>query len=366
MESDKSLETLEEELKLMKGELKQSLTSVRDYLLNMELPSSEFATIIAALGGDGVQKMTMKGSFSSPTDSGLGRSPQKEKEESTIEEPVEELAPEETEEESLEPESELSPEEEDLTSPDESFGTESGFPPEEEDLMNPDEPFGTESAMSPEDELISQGEDLGPEAGLFSEDEDEEAGELDELGEPDEQDELLTPESELTVEEEQQMEHEKIYAEVSQSTTPKVNLLANLINWVARAKKEIGYEQMTTFLEVYGISGHLSSELKEVILHLSDITSEQPEDANTAEVWSQSMLSLHGILTGGDAPLHPLKPSWNDGGSEIQLSEDEATEAEVNEPKDMPLKLKLVFPNGDGKSKEFCVDLSPSPDNNES
>ena len=131
------------------------------------------------------------------------------------------------------------------------------------------------------------------------------------------------------------MEHEKINAEASQSI-PKVNLLANLINWVAKAKKEIGYEQMPIFLEVYGISGHLSPELKEVILHLADITSEQPENTNTAEVWSQSMLSLHGILTGGDAPLYPLKPSWNDGDSEIQPSEDEVTEAEVDKPKDMP------------------------------
>ena len=38
-----------EELKLMKGEMKQLLASVRDYLLNMELPSSEPDTSPAAL-----------------------------------------------------------------------------------------------------------------------------------------------------------------------------------------------------------------------------------------------------------------------------------------------------------------------------
>jgi hypothetical protein len=170
------------------------------------------------------------------------------------------------------------------------------------------------------------------------------------------------PESELPVEEEP-MEYGNINAEVSQST-PKVNLLANIVQWVAKAKREIGKEQLSTFLEVYGISGHLSPELKEVILHLADITSEQPAAANAAEVWGQSMLSLHGILTGGDAPLHPVKPFWNDGDNEIQPSEAEIIEVESAKPKDIPVKLKLVFPNGDGKSKEFCIDLNPEMEDN--
>ena len=161
------------------------------------------------------------------------------------------------------------------------------------------------------------------------------------------------------------MEYERIKAEVSQST-PKVNLLANLTNWVAKAKKELGYEQLPVFLEVYGISGHLSPELKEVILHLADITSEYPEDSSTAEIWSQAMLSLHGILTGGNAPLYPLKPSWNDSGNETQPGEYELIETEVQKVKDMPIKLKLVFPNGDGKDKEYCVNLTPEADNNSS
>jgi hypothetical protein len=44
METDKKLKTREEELKLMKGEVKQILASARDYLLNMKLPPSENAT----------------------------------------------------------------------------------------------------------------------------------------------------------------------------------------------------------------------------------------------------------------------------------------------------------------------------------
>src|SRR4030043_204590 len=66
MAEDQRLVTLSEEIKLLKGELKNSLASVRDYLLNMELPSSEFSTILAALSGDGSgsQKITMDGSVS--------------------------------------------------------------------------------------------------------------------------------------------------------------------------------------------------------------------------------------------------------------------------------------------------------------
>ena len=155
------------------------------------------------------------------------------------------------------------------------------------------------------------------------------------------------------------MEYDRTTTDVSQ-LTPKVNMLANLINWVARAKEEIGYEQIPTFLEVYGISGHLSSELKEVIIHLSEITRERPEVANNAEVWSQAMLALHGIITGGDAPLHPIMPSWTDNTNEIQPVEEEIIE--VDKAKEKPVKLKLVFPDGNGKSKEFCINLAPEED----
>jgi hypothetical protein len=302
MEFDKKLQTLEEELKLMKGELKQSLASVRDYLLNMELPASEFANVLAALGDTDSQQVVMKGNLNSET-------PPKDKKEPVPEEPQEE---EVEEEEASEPEAEL---------------------PLEEEPTNEDEPQEPEAEMPQEDEPINQDENPELDAEPF-------------------------------VEEEQQMQHDKINDEVSQSI-PKVNLLANLITWVAKAKKEIGHEQMPTLLEVYGISGHLSPELKEIILHLAEITSEQPEDSSKAEIWSQSMLSLHGILTGGDAPLYPMKPSWNNGNNsnnEIKLEEDEVIETEVEKKKNMPVKLKLVFPNGDGKDKEFCIDLAPEAD----
>jgi len=150
----------------------------------------------------------------------------------------------------------------------------------------------------------------------------------------------------------------KQYAEAIQST-PRVNLLANLMHWVTKTKNTIGSEQMPTFLEVYGISGHLSPELKDVILHMVDITSGQSDNDSTAEIWSQSMLSLHGILTGGDGPLYPMKPLWNEEENENQTVVEEITEVVKEEPKDQPLKLKLVLPSDDGKNQEFFLDLKP-------
>jgi hypothetical protein len=297
----------------MKGELKQTLASVRDYLLNMELPSTEFSSILEALSDSDSEKVIMQGSLATPTES----TPTTEKEEE-----LEEL--EEPEEESLEPESELSLEDE---------------------LEEPHESLVSEPEPLTEDDLMTQDEDLEPEEEQLP---DEETIEPDEY-----------EESELSFEEEPQMEYDRIDTEANQSI-PKVNLLANLMTWVARAKKEIGYEQLPLFLEVYGISGHLSPELKESILHLAEITTEEADEAHKAEVWSRSMLTLHGILTGGHIPLNPIKPDWITESGEIPPGEDEIIE--VDKPKDSPVKLKLVFPDSEGESKEFCINLTPETD----
>jgi len=329
MAEDKRIATLEEELKLMKGEVKQSLAGVRDYLLNMELPSSEFATVLAALGGvDGEQRITMKGSFANEAPSGAGK---------------EEI--EETETESLEEEG---PE---AGSPDEGEATEE-FTEDGDELENPENEAIAED-LPGEDEEYPEAED-----GLTPR---EEPGEANSPG-----DENITgPEADssakanLPADEGEYMECRDIAAEANRST-PKVNLLANLISWVARAKREIGSEQLATFLEVYGISGHLSPELKETILNLAEITSEAEGGTGTAATWGQAMLSLHGILTGGEAPLYPVRPDWHSNGNEAEVENEEIIE--VDKPSEEPVKLKLVFPGGNGRSREFCVNLSPEPE----
>jgi hypothetical protein len=363
MSDEKRLETLSEEIKLLKGEIKNSLTSVRDYLLNMELPSSEFSTILAALSGDNSgQKVNLDG--------GLGGQPENKNEEvaEEPEQPADDLdqpPPDENLIDMEQPEDLMEdiPEGQPLSQ--EEDGTD-GLMEAEED------------AAQPEDEMVDQQEELEQpgetpeitedvlEDEAEAEEEEEESEQEEENGLEEPEDENLElpeaenedsgPESEMPAEEEQPMELERSTADINQGT-PKVNMLANLINWVSRAKKEIGDEMLPTFLDVYGVSGHLSLELKEVILHLADRTKEKTEPCTDAEVWSQAMLSLHGILTGGDAPLNPAIPSWKEA-----LEEQDEEIIEVDK-QDKPIKLKFVLPSVNGKEKEYCLDLTPEDDN---
>ncbi|MFC1964677.1 hypothetical protein ACFLWG_01560 [Chloroflexota bacterium] len=326
MDIDKKVDALEDEFKLIKGELKQTLEGVRNHLLETPIPASEYATIMAAIGGGGGGgggTMTGKLSFDRGND----------KEERFEEELIEEELPEEAlaEEEFLEREQ-----------PGEEF-LEKEQPGEE--FLEREQPG----------EEFREGE-LPGEEFLEREQPGEEFLEREQPGEEFREGE--SREGELP---EQRMEHGN-NGEVSQSIPP-VNLMANLIRWVANAKREIGDEQLSAFLEVYGITGHLSPELKEVILYLADIASEQPADTNAAEIWTHLMLGLHGILTGSEAPLHPVvRPFWNDGGSETPtgvLEAEVAAGEEEDRPQDKPIKLKLVFPNSDGVDKEFGIVLNP-------
>lgn len=380
MSDEKRLESLSEEIKLLKGEIKNSLTSVRDYLLNMELPSSEFSTILAALSGDNSgQKVNLDG--------GLGKGPNNamaaiDEGEDTIDDmtqppPDENLLDLEQPEDLLDniPEGEpLSQDEdqtEDLLKGEEAARPEDGMAEETEETINPDDSEEIEETglgdgdgaeeeieeeMVPVDEAEEESEEL--------DDVELDDEELDDVEEPEDKETELPEldneesgiDSEVSAEEELPMELERITNDIAPGT-PRVNMLANLINWVSRAKKEIGDELLPTFLDVYGVSGHLSLELKEVILHLAERTKEKTEPCTDAEVWSQAMLSLHGILTGGDAPLNPAIPSWKEA-----LEQEQDEEIIEVDKKEKPIKLKFVLPSNNGKEKEYCLDLTPEDD----
>ena len=79
----------------------------------------------------------------------------------------------------------------------------------------------------------------------------------------------------------------------------QANQLPNLIRWVSAAKKELGSAQLPTFLEAYGVRGQLSPQMKEIILHLAAVVSEEGSGPSPADVWSRLTLELHGILTDG-------------------------------------------------------------------
>ena len=319
MENEKQLDTIEEELKLLKGELKQSLASVRDYLLNMELPTTEFSTILAALGDSGDTTMNMKGTFQLPPDNQAQDENENKPESETEEKEAEDQEPNKKDGSGH---SQAKEDDESTMLQDEDIET-----PEEEDAV-PEETEDAETDIEEEQKL---------EEDIFDEEEP------------------IMSDAEMPLEE-QLMDYAMPGGQLGQSV-PKVNLLANLISWISVARREIGDDQLPTFLEVYGISGYLSPEMKDVILHLANITSEKPGENNMAEIWSNSMLSLHGILTGGETPLNPMKPDWAGLDEEVVPLEEENPEAE--EPEERPVKLKLVFPNGDGQGKEYCIDLTP-------
>ena len=336
--ADKKLDILQEDIKLLKGEIKQSLVSVRDYLLNMELPSSEIATILAALGADGEQKITMQGNLASSGNN----------------EPASPGVPSNS--------PSTSPTQDDITEQEEIMDMDdpvqddplSGEPMQ--GYQTSEEDFGDTLAndMPSNDMFAAPGAPDSPDPGT-SRGREECYQDYDDTRSRQPSSELY---DDMAGMKNDPMPYTSTQAQ-PEDNIPRVNMLANLINWVSRAKQEIGYDQLSTFLEVYGISGHLSPELKDIILHLAEITGDKPAAANSAGVWSESMLTLHGILTGGEAPVHPVLPSWS-AGSDIsdQLEEDEIIVPE-EEPQEAPVKLKLVFPSTDGKNREFCIDLAP-------
>ncbi|MDD4858702.1 MAG: hypothetical protein PHR56_00640 [Dehalococcoidales bacterium] len=315
MENDARIQTLEEEFKLIKGELKQTLTSVREYLMETGLPDSEYTTILAAMaGGAESQKIEMKGDFAMP------KKPEPEEEEEIVEE-LEETQDNESNDSQAEDSEDSG---DDVEESEEELG-ESGASDDAD-----------ESDGSPEAEALEQAEAAGEEMLA------ENGGELS-------QGEQMA---------QGLMEPQTAYARMGRviaQDTPRVNLLANLIRWVAAARREIGVEQLATFLEVYGICGHLTPELKEVIIRLSDVAQPQSEEAGAADVWSRLLLELHGILTGADAPAHAMKPIWNDGKAAVP-----AVKEKVEEPKDEPMQLKLVLKDSKGNDREFNLNLTPA------
>ena len=354
MVDENRLDMLQDEIKLLKAEVKNSLASVRDYLLNMELPSSEFSTILAALAGDNAEPQKMNVDSHVANDK-LRNMPQpdfiNEKPEHKEENLANETGQPDEFEEMLDFEDTDKAEETPGTAPNENMLNREPSLPEQEIL--PAEENKAEDELS--DEADTDEEEILPEDTLPPEDELDES-EGDDSTE-DDNDEATDDELELPLEEVQPMESDPILNEINRGI-PKVNMLANLINWVARVRQEIGYDELPALLEVYGTSGHLSPELKDIIIHLAEIMKDHSEVVTEAEIWSDSMLSLHGILTGGDAPLNPVIPSWVDTADEAEsLAEDEIIE--VDKSKEKSAKLKLVFPNGDGKDKEFCINLTP-------
>lgn len=207
-------------------------------------------------------------------------------------------------------------------------------------------------------------------------------------------------------------ENRNFNTEETCTSVSQVNLLANLVRWAAVARQEIGMEQLPVFLDLYAVSGNLSAETRELILHLAQISADpgtegktidrnrllneqigifmeisgltgpvsaelkenlkrltellikQSFATNKSSIWSQLLLELHGILVGQGTNMRPLmgtdvkEEEWAEANSSQEVPPPEPVEAAAEEtaPKKKtvkPAKLRLVFPVNDGSEQEL-------------
>jgi len=440
MAIDKKVEALEGAVKLMKGELKETLTNVRDFLLSLKLPPPQ----MEGLEGE-ASSLGIDGGLSLDSGSSISLQSPKGSVEIVQERPVTQQV-------------------------------ESDQPAVSSVARTPSRARLREVEASPQAVVVeptpSPAEARAP--AQFVEVEESTQSAASAPSEPPGQRKRLE-ESEVVRSVERKGEEEM--AEPVTGATPQVNLLSNLLRWVAVATREIGIEQLPTFLDVYGTTGNLSPEIRGVILCFAGVVEEQPSDAHTAcvysrlmseqlatflemhsvnghlspeakegimrfasvmakqasdantasvwnqlmgeqlatflevhsangqlspevkegvlrfisamapqpigskeadvtpqsaernvaDVWSQLILELHGILTGGGALLKALSQLQDGVGNEAEAAEIKAEEGSVEAPirleKDKPVKpavekpvtLKLVLPASGGVEKEFSI-----------
>ena len=96
---------------------------------------------------------------------------------------------------------------------------------------------------------------------------------------------------------------EPAYAE--QNATPfgplDANLLTNLMRWVGSVKRRLGASQLPGFLEMYKLTGHLPPVMEKLILHLAELDAlpdESYDQIFTLDDLMDSLLQLHAIVYG--------------------------------------------------------------------
>lgn len=194
---------------------------------------------------------------------------------------------------------------------------------------------------------------------------------------------------------------------VAISPDSQINLLANLVRWVSTAIREIGKEQLTAFLDVYAVGGYMSEELKGVISHLADVVADpvsetqssekspviseqitlcmeinslsgqlpdelkksirhlmeilikQTVQTNKADIWSKLLLELNGILSGNTDSLQYLITRESREAEQLKKELEVLEKAEnslenAQQKKTVkPAKLRLVLPGSDGSEQEL-------------
>lgn len=255
MEIDKRVEQLEGEFKLIKGEVKQSLTDIRDYMVEGHLMPQVRP----------LEQPKMNSPAVSAAESAQDEPPKPFQELPRADE-IEEIVEETT-----------------MPSRDE--------PPFESLADMYEQPKGYEEAEAEKDSLPEEAVEPAVDSPI-----EEPLSEA--VAEPWETGEEAQPRHEAA-REPYEIREEEAKMERANGSILQANQLPNLIRWVSAAKKELGSAQLPTFLEAYGVRGQLSPQMKEIILHLAVVVSEEEAGPSPADVWSRLTLELHGILTDG-------------------------------------------------------------------
>ncbi len=257
MTIEKKVEAMEGEVKLMKGELKETLTNVRDFLLSLKLPPSP------------VEGLEMGETTRLAIDGGLSLAAASSAVQQSVKESVE-VAGERPVTRQVEPD------------PPAVFSV-TGVPPRAQFRGV------VSSPQTVVDEPSSPGAEA-PETARFVE---VEGAPQSAASEPSEkQGQRKQFEEGEVVSFPQRKREEEIPEPVTEQAggpTPQVNLLANLLRWVSVAAKEIGIGQLPTFLDVYGTTGNLSPEIRKVILRFAGVVEQMPSEARSASVLSELM-----------------------------------------------------------------------------
>ena len=385
MAIEKKVETLEGEVKLMKGELKETLSNVRDFLVNLKLPTPKIEgldggnTRLTVDGGLGMQSAGAALQQALPAMAQVAQ----EAVVAQVAQPAQPVMP-------AAPSAPAEPQvlKVETVAPSGNQQTATAEPVEASALEIYEPPaMPSPAAYESPEASEPQPQPKQPEAARNAQ--QPEKGKEVQPGQP-----MVEPVA---------------------GSNSQVNLLANLLRWVSVATREIGSEQLPTFLDIYGTTGNLSLETREVILRFANVVAQQPAFASVdgvmghimteqlatflevhstngrlspevkegimrfastmvmhplekgiADVWSQLLLELHGILSGGGRLPQTLGivQAIEELAAEADEAELEADGAE--EPPDMEkdevarveektVTLRLVMPVG-GVEKEFGIE----------
>ena len=98
-----------------------------------------------------------------------------------------------------------------------------------------------------------------------------------------------------------------------------VNLIANLMRWVATTLECLGMERLDTLMDLYLQSGHYSPGLKDLVSYLVRMQGDVSEEErgallgqSAAQRSNDLMLQLHGILTAHCTPPQIPRVRWDD------------------------------------------------------